>query len=191
MSEMPLELRLYFCELEIELLRLRLGLTEKRDNNYIQDPKTGRFEGSRPSGKGSGGTAGVSGSSEESVEKSDKDVKIKEKAEAIKNAFATKGTSDDSVSAMIDNHEGLAAYTPKSMKSMLEELGHEVKSLGSKSSLKGIPFEEGGGYRVIFGGDGYFQYHPAKGSHHGDEYWKIANGKLGVHRYEMDGKPKE
>lgn len=187
MDETPLELRLYFCELEIELLRLRLGLTERRDNNYIQDPKTGRFEGSRPSGKGSG----VSGSSEESLAKSDKDVKIKEKAKAIKNAFGAKGTSDDIVSAVIDNHESLAAYTPKSMKSMLEELGYEVKPLGSKSSLKGIPFEEGGGYRVTFGGDGYFQYHPAKGSHHGDEYWKIANGKLGVHRYEMDGKPKE
>lgn len=187
MSEIPLELRLYFCELEIELLRLRLGLTERRDNNYIQDPKTGRFEGSRPSGKGLGGTVGASGRSEESLAKSDKDVKIKEKAKAIKNAFAAKGTSDDIVSAVIDNHEGLASYTPKSMKSMLEELGHEVKPLGSKSSLKGIPFEEGGGYRVTFGGDGYFQYHPANGSHHGDEYWRISNGTRGDNRYDMDG----
>lgn len=48
------------------------------------------------------------------------------------------------------------------MKFMLEKPGYEVKPLGSKSSLKGVPLEKGGGYRATFGGDGYFQYHPEK-----------------------------
>lgn len=108
---------------------------------------------------------------------------------AIRNAFASGITSQEIVNGVIAHHRALAEFTPTSMKTMLEALGYEVRPLGSKSSLKGIPFEQGGGYRVIFGGDGYFQYHPARGSHHRGAYWKIRNGKE-VHRYDMEGNPK-
>ena len=50
-------------------------------------------------------------------------------------------------------------------------------------------FEDGGGYKVNFGGDGEFQYHPTIGSHHGVEYWKVTNGKRGKNRYDRDGNP--
>ena len=65
---------------------------------------------------------------------------------------------------------------------------YEVKSLGSKSRLKEVPFEKGGGYRINYGGDGYFQYHPKEYSHHGGAYWKVKNGRKGG-RYGLDGNP--
>lgn len=113
-------------------------------------------------------------------------------AKAIKSAFR-KGlankSSKETVDTIIDNHEALAEFTPKGMKLFLEECGYEVKPLGSRSSLKGRSLGEGGGYRVTFGGDGYFQYHPEKGSHHDSkEYWKVSNGEWGKKRYGMDGK---
>lgn len=114
--------------------------------------------------------------------------------ETIRNIFSQfdKRSKDSSpiVDGIIENHECLSSFTPESMKKMLEDLGYEVKPLGGKSSLKGIPFEEGGGYRTAFGGDGYFQYHPKKNSHHDGEYWKVGNGERKMHRYEMDGTPK-
>ena len=91
--------------------------------------------------------------------------------------------------SIFENHEALAAFTHDSMKSFLEECGYEVRPLGSSSSLKGMRFEQGGGYRVAFGGDGYFQYHPENGSHHDKkEYWKVSNGEWGKKRYDMGGK---
>lgn len=107
---------------------------------------------------------------------------------ALKNGI----TSEEICRAIIENHEALKDYTPGEMKELLESFGYDVKPLGSKSSLKGIPFEEGGGYRASFKGDGYIQYHPKKASHHKvgddyDEYWKVAYGKVGGQRYGMDG----
>ena len=73
------------------------------------------------------------------------------------------------------------------MKKILEDAGYIIKTL-SRGSQKGKPFEEGGGYKKNFGGDGIFQYHPAEGSHHGGSYWKIQHGKVGVW---YDGQGKE
>ena len=106
----------------------------------------------------------------------------------IYNAFAKATTSDELVDAVINNHKALADFTPETMKKMLTELGYDVRPLGSKSSLKGIPFEEGGGYRVSFGGDGYFQYHPKTNSHHDSKaYWRVSNGRRGDNRYDLEG----
>lgn len=85
----------------------------------------------------------------------------------------------------------LSEFTPSEMKKSLEDIGYAVKPLGGKSSLKNIPFEEGGGYRITFGGDGYFQYHPERNSHHDKAYWKICNGKRGAKRYDMAGNQKD
>lgn len=80
----------------------------------------------------------------------------------------------------------LAAYTPKGLKKALENAGYDVEPL-AKGNLEGITFEEGGGFKVNFGGDGIIQYHPKKGSHHGGEYYKVSTGKIGRKRYDMNG----
>lgn len=86
----------------------------------------------------------------------------------------------------ISNTEKLQNFTPHSLKIILSNSGYEVKTL-NRGSLKGISFEEGGGYKVNFGMDGIFQYHPAKGSHHEGAYYKISTGITGTHRYNLDG----
>ena len=78
------------------------------------------------------------------------------------------------------------AYTPKGLKQSLENAGYDVKPLG-KGNFKGIPFEEGGGFRISYGGDGYLQYHPESRSHHGGAYYKTSNGKDRTHYYNMKG----
>lgn len=57
----------------------------------------------------------------------------------------------------------------------------------SKGSYKGIPFEEGGGFKVNWGGDRILQYHPADASHHGGAYFKISSGETGTIRIDLDG----
>jgi len=106
---------------------------------------------------------------------------------AIVKAFTSMTDSDEIVKTVVDNHFGLAEFTPQSMKELLEASGYDVKPLKKSSTWKNIPFEQGGGYKTNFGGDAYFQYHPEKGSHHDGAYWRISNGKYGDNRYKMDG----
>ena len=80
----------------------------------------------------------------------------------------------------------LGERTPTKWKEYLEQLGFDVKPLG-RGSLKDVAFEDGGGYRINYDGDGYLQYHPEEGSHHNGEYYKIANGKYGKRWYDMKG----
>lgn len=90
----------------------------------------------------------------------------------------------------IAKHPGrLASFTPAQLLAELEKAGLEIKPL-MKGSLKGIPFENGGGFKVIFEDGGLFQYHPAEKSHHGGAYYKISTGKGGTKRYELDGTEK-
>lgn len=90
------------------------------------------------------------------------------------------------INQIVEHPKMLQAYTPQGLKSALENAGYEVKPLG-RGKLKGVPFEEGGGYRVLYGGDGYFQYHPEKGSHHNGEYYKTSKGNTMTRRYNMNG----
>lgn len=80
----------------------------------------------------------------------------------------------------------LGAYTPQSLKEALERKGYEVKPM-SGGNFAGISFEEGGGFKVNFGGDGILMYHPKERSHHGGAYYKISTGKGGRHRYDTKG----
>lgn len=80
----------------------------------------------------------------------------------------------------------LGAYTPKGLKEALERKGYEVKPM-SGGNFAGIPFEEGGGFKVNFGGDGILMYHPNERSHHGGAYYKISTGKGGRRRYDTKG----
>jgi hypothetical protein len=134
------------------------------------------------SGSSSDGGAGLTSGGDSGI------LESKEK-QAIKEAFINGTVSDEIVEVIISNHKGLAEFTPNEMKSFLEENGYKTKPLGSKSSLKGVPFEEGGGYRVTFCFDGYFQYHPEDKSHHEKAYWRASSGKKGDNRYDMDGNP--
>lgn len=84
----------------------------------------------------------------------------------------------------------LASFTPEKLKLAFEAEGMEVKPL-MKGNLKGIPFEEGGGFKVNFEDGGLIQYHPEEKSHHGGAYYKISTGKGGKKRYELDGTEKE
>lgn len=91
--------------------------------------------------------------------------------------------------AIRDNPKVLASYTPETMKAALTKAGFQVEPL-SNGSQKGVSFENGGGYKVLFGGDGALIYHPSKGSHHGGEYWKVSGGGKETVRYDMDGNKK-
>ena len=91
--------------------------------------------------------------------------------------------------AIRDNPKVLASYTPETMKAALTKAGFKVEPL-SNGSQKGVSFENGGGYKVLFGGDGALIYHPSKGSHHGGEYWKVSGGGKETVRYVMDGNKK-
>ena len=119
--------------------------------------------------------------------------KKEQRQQAIENALAEQlnNTTDSSrlTDAIINNHEGLALFTPEGMRTAIEQTGYEVKPLG-RGGLKGVSFEDGGGYRINYGGDGIFQYHPEKGSHHGGAYWKVKNGEKEA-RYDMDGNIKK
>lgn len=96
----------------------------------------------------------------------------------------------DFVSRISGHPKILGAYTPEGLYHALQNLGYETKPLKGKN-YRDVPFEEGGGYRVHFGGDGILMYHPGERSHHGGEYYKISTGKGGVKRYDINGKEKE
>ena len=64
----------------------------------------------------------------------------------------------------------LQAYTPDKLKAALESGGYEVRPLG-RGKLKGVSFEDGGGFRVNFSDGGLLQYHPDQGSHHDGAYY--------------------
>ena len=84
----------------------------------------------------------------------------------------------------------LQAYTPDKLKAAPESGGYEVRPLG-RGKLKGVSFEDGGGFRVNFSDGGLLQYHPDQGSHHDGAYYKISTGTKGVIRYDIDGKRKK
>ena len=83
-----------------------------------------------------------------------------------------------------------ASFTPEKLRDTLLQEGFEIKPL-MHGSLKGIPFDEGGGFKVNFEDGGLLQYHPSNKSHHGGAYYKISTGKGGTHRYDLDGNEKE
>ena len=80
----------------------------------------------------------------------------------------------------------LRAYTPEGLKDALENAGCDVKPM-HQGRLKEVAFEDGGGYKVNFDGDGILMYHPENMSHHGGAYYKISTGKGGTHRYDTKG----
>lgn len=107
---------------------------------------------------------------------------------AFKEQLKSKNNSNILTEVLNTNHKIFAKYTPKQMKQFLEDIGWNVKPL-SDGNFKGITFEDGGGFKINFGGDGEFQWHPESRSHHHGEYWKVSNGRYGKLRYDKNGDP--
>lgn len=94
---------------------------------------------------------------------------------------------DNKIASYIENPKTLGKTTHKEKYDDFVENGADVKPL-NKGSLKGISYEDGGGYKVNGTQDGqYLQYHPANNSHHDGEYYKLSSGKTGTKRYGMNG----
>lgn len=91
--------------------------------------------------------------------------------------------------AILENHHVLAEYTPESMYDFLQTIGYKTVPL-SDGFYDGVSFQDGGGYKINFGGDGIFQYHPDNNSHHNGAYWKVSGNQRGKTRYGMDGNKK-
>ena len=113
------------------------------------------------------------------------DIKTELGRREIVSALAKGPSSDDFGAVVRKNHHGLRAYSPAEMKAALARSGFDVKPL-SRGNFKGVPFEQGGGYKTNYGGNGIFQYHPESRSHHGGAYWKVQDTK-GGNRYDMEG----
>lgn len=111
--------------------------------------------------------------------------------ETVENAGSkfTNGGKNGIINQAITSGDVFKGMTPDEIRQRLIDEGHEVMPLGSRSShFQDVPYEQGGGYRVLFGGNGVFIYHPEKYSHHGGAYYKISSGELGVYRhYRTDG----
>ena len=81
----------------------------------------------------------------------------------------------------------LANATPEEWYRFLKDNGYDPKPLG-KGNFRNIPFEEGGGFIVHWGGDRILQYHPPGRTHHGaDAYWKLSSGPTGTKRFNLNG----
>ena len=91
---------------------------------------------------------------------------------------------------LFENPYALGWVTPDEWYTLLAENGYDVKPM-SGGNFKGVSFEQGGGFKVNWGGDRIFQYHPAGRTHHGkDAYYKIGNGILGLNWYNLNGSPR-
>jgi hypothetical protein len=86
-----------------------------------------------------------------------------------------------------DDPKKFGDATPDQYYKYFQDNGYNPHPLGGKSSLKGIPFDQGGGFRISWGGDRYLQYHPSTSSHHGGAYWKISSGSTGTLRFDLEG----
>lgn len=61
----------------------------------------------------------------------------------------------------------------------------EILPLG-KGNLKGVSFEDGGGYRLVLDSNKTVIFHPEYRTHHSEAYWKISSNGI-VKRYKTDG----
>ena len=94
--------------------------------------------------------------------------------------------SINSLDDFLTNPNKLSGVSVEELYSYLVKNGYDVKPL-NRGSFKGIFFEEGGGFKVNWGGDRILQYHPADFSHHGGAYFKISSGETGNIRIDLDG----
>lgn len=84
-------------------------------------------------------------------------------------------------------HPSLFGTTsPNTLYQYLKENGYNPSPLAD-GHWKNISFEQGGGYKINWGGDRILMYHPEEYSHHGGSYWKISSGPTGTLRFNKYG----
>ncbi len=106
-------------------------------------------------------------------------------AKANNKNYKAKSSSFSNLNTYFDNPKALENMDPKVFYDYLVSHGFDVNPLG-KGSLKGIPFNKGGGFRVNWGGDKVLTYHPAYRSHHSGAYYKLSSGETGSIRIEIE-----
>ena len=94
--------------------------------------------------------------------------------------------SINSLDDLLTNPNKLSGVSGEELYNYLVKNGYDVKPI-NRGRFKGIPFEEGGGFKVNWGGDRILQYHPENLSHHGGAYFKISSGETGTIRIDLDG----
>ena len=90
---------------------------------------------------------------------------------------------------LIDNPHYLGLATPEKWYELLLDYGYNITPL-TDGRHKGRDFSDGGGFKIVWGGDRLLMYHPDLWSRHDGRYWKLASGEIGVRRYDMMGKEK-
>ena len=103
-----------------------------------------------------------------------------------KSAFEEAQSMPKDLDEILTSPQRLSGMTGQDLHNYLVRSGYDVQPL-SRGSYKGISFEDGGGFKVNWGGDRILQYHPAKESHHGGEYFKISSGETGTIRIDLEG----
>ncbi|MCD7838053.1 MAG: hypothetical protein LUG65_04000, partial [Clostridiales bacterium] len=114
-----------------------------------------------------------------------------EKINSIRRMMNTKkgGLTVDQLDFVIDAYVNPSVFfnvEPATLYSKLNKLGFKIEPL-KRGNIKGVAFEDGGGYGVNYLGSGYLQYHPKNFSHHKQEYYKISLANRGKKRYNING----
>ena len=104
--------------------------------------------------------------------------------------YGTNNVTWDSASIddIIDMPSIITDFSPEQVADLAQKSGWSVEPLG-KGSLKGIPYEQGGGLSMHApnGSSLYIQYHPG-GGHHGEmPYFKVSSGSNGTRRFFING----
>ncbi|MDI4649597.1 RHS repeat domain-containing protein [Cohnella hashimotonis] len=111
---------------------------------------------------------------------------------ASKKFFGAKGAGNtlknlNGLDDILNDPSKLKGIKPKQLYKYLKDNGYNPTPLNKSRNYTGVPFEEGGGFKVNWGGDRILQYHPGS-SYHGDvPYYKISSGSNGTQRFDMKG----
>lgn len=93
----------------------------------------------------------------------------------------------DNLDDFLNDPSKLKGVTPDELYKYLKENGYNPVPLTKSKTVKGVPFEEGGGFKVNWGGDRILQYHPGSRHHGNIPYYKLSSGPSGTQRYDMLG----
>jgi hypothetical protein len=93
----------------------------------------------------------------------------------------------NSLDDFINNPQKLSEATPEQFYKYFQDNGFNPQPLND-GNFKGVTFDQGGGFKINWGGDRIMQYHPAGLNHHGGEaYWKLSSGPTGTLRFDLNG----
>jgi len=90
------------------------------------------------------------------------------------------------VNNVVNNPQLITNKPPQHWYNLFKNKGFNPQPL-SRGSLQGIPFENGGGFKITWGGDKILQFHPTGAHHGGIGYWKISSGSTGTIRFDLNG----